>query len=355
MLDDHGMPASHPEESSGAATYLAAFGKHPGWDDHIDDLGIETALLAAIKRDLYVNGIGSQLDAGAWEKLSDEQRFDGFHHDFVWVTGGQAVAGHMWASRDGKGRSKYPMVVAAQCTGGSIPRFLSWVQPLLDNLEDHCRDTMDADGVRSAVDLARERLRAAANVDPSAPPLPSWAVTTTAIADIVQELDADNWRQAFHRLLHRLAPRLVDTSTPAADAEPVQVRIPLHGDAPLQSMVLWLAAFRLLVGAATSVLLVRPLDAACIDIIVGDPVAPQLYCLLASQKAIPLTTDIPFAISSDTADAADALVDGWRRNPTHLLEALALAGPEPKGWSRKLKTLLRAPWKAGRSDTQEQR
>lgn len=36
-----------------AQLFLAVFGKHPGWDDHIDDLGIETKRLAEVKRVMY--------------------------------------------------------------------------------------------------------------------------------------------------------------------------------------------------------------------------------------------------------------------------------------------------------------
>ena len=45
---------------------LAAFGKHPGWDDHVEDLGLETESLNLAKTLLYVNGIGGQIDSGAW-------------------------------------------------------------------------------------------------------------------------------------------------------------------------------------------------------------------------------------------------------------------------------------------------
>ena len=51
------------------AINLAAFGKHPGWDDHIPGIGLETEQLARLKQSFYVAGIGRQIDSGAWEKL----------------------------------------------------------------------------------------------------------------------------------------------------------------------------------------------------------------------------------------------------------------------------------------------
>ena len=41
---------------------MGAFGKHPGWDDHILGIGVETETLAQVKQALYVGGIGGQID-----------------------------------------------------------------------------------------------------------------------------------------------------------------------------------------------------------------------------------------------------------------------------------------------------
>ena len=54
---------------SAPAAYLSAFGKHPGWNDHIDDLGLDTDALVTAKRLLYVQGISQNIDAGAWDAL----------------------------------------------------------------------------------------------------------------------------------------------------------------------------------------------------------------------------------------------------------------------------------------------
>src|SRR5438477_458719 len=96
--------------------YLATFGKHPGWNDHIDDLGLDTDDLVNAKRLLYMQGINQNIDAASWENLEPGKRIDSFRHDFLWHmpagVGGDAeclIAGRMWSSVDGKGRDKYPM------------------------------------------------------------------------------------------------------------------------------------------------------------------------------------------------------------------------------------------------------
>ena len=49
-----------PFSSDGRYVALAAFGKHPGWDDHVEDLGLETQSLNLAKTVLYVDGIGGR-------------------------------------------------------------------------------------------------------------------------------------------------------------------------------------------------------------------------------------------------------------------------------------------------------
>src|SRR5437762_12928007 len=71
--------------SAGSRVILAAFGKHPGWDDHIPGIGVDTETLARVKQALYVSGIGGQIDSGAWERLEPEKRLEGLDHTFLWL------------------------------------------------------------------------------------------------------------------------------------------------------------------------------------------------------------------------------------------------------------------------------
>src|SRR2546425_1786022 len=63
--------------SGEARVTLAAFGKHPGWDDHLPGLGLETELLVQIKQVFYVRGIGGQIDSAAWERIDAARRQEG--------------------------------------------------------------------------------------------------------------------------------------------------------------------------------------------------------------------------------------------------------------------------------------
>src|SRR5437763_1714149 len=118
------MPSSHANLRSFVglgppkpSISLAAFGKRPGWDDHVE-LGVDTESLAEIRQSLYINGIAANIDAGAWEKLPPDQRLPEFNHSLLHYAPRQgALAARLWSSTDGKGRKKYPLVLCAQGAG----------------------------------------------------------------------------------------------------------------------------------------------------------------------------------------------------------------------------------------------
>ena len=70
-------------EPIGAGIQLAAFGKHPAWDDHLDDIGLNTESLALTKQLLYSEGIATQLASGAWDQLEKSGHAIEFEHRFV--------------------------------------------------------------------------------------------------------------------------------------------------------------------------------------------------------------------------------------------------------------------------------
>src|SRR5579885_3092405 len=91
--------------------YLAVFGKHPGWNDHIEDIGLDSVALINAKRYLYLHGLSGQIDANAWEKLDESARREGFDHWLLWHRPGECLVGRLWSSSDGKGRTRYPMIL----------------------------------------------------------------------------------------------------------------------------------------------------------------------------------------------------------------------------------------------------
>src|SRR5689334_4037663 len=94
-------PGKTAAESGPARLTLGTFGKHPGWNDHIPGIGVETESLAHVKHALYVSGIGGRIDAGAWKNLEAGKRLEGFDHVFLWLRNGHVMLGRMHSSEDG--------------------------------------------------------------------------------------------------------------------------------------------------------------------------------------------------------------------------------------------------------------
>ncbi|HXC35659.1 MAG TPA: hypothetical protein VNV43_07270, partial [Candidatus Acidoferrales bacterium] len=118
-----------PSGVSVSNLYLAAFGKHPGWEDHIPGIGVDTEALAALKQSLYFDAIRGQIDSGAWEKMEQIKRLEGFDHSFLWLRPGMTLMGLMWSSTDRVGRAKYPMILCAEGDGFSPGFMLACAKP----------------------------------------------------------------------------------------------------------------------------------------------------------------------------------------------------------------------------------
>jgi hypothetical protein len=303
--------------------YLSAFGKHPGWNDHIDDLGLDTQALIAVKRLLYVQGINQNIDAGAWENpdvaspeaAAGAARLADFRHDFFWYLPPAStadldpalVAGRIWSSVDGKGRAKYPMVLAAQTTGLSDSFALRLVLPTLAKVNDRCAAAHDADTVRQTVDAARAALRSKL----PEPPAPE-NLTALQLSNVASHPDMHPDREGFHRIIYAFLRTLSayrpGVAGPASSKRPEQIRVPLAGLTPTDALAFWLRVSLSLLDPNTPILLLAPdpaitgpaADAATapgwIDILVGEPSPQNLFAIKAGPKSVPLTSDIPYTL-----------------------------------------------------------
>ena len=108
----------------GGRAYLAAFGKHPAWNDHLGLIGAQTESLALLEDVLYRQGIALQVAAGSWRDGNGEARTPNFNHRFVWSGSRQSIVGAFWPSVDGKGRTQFPFIccVQSEVTGAAAVR-----------------------------------------------------------------------------------------------------------------------------------------------------------------------------------------------------------------------------------------
>ena len=294
------------------SAHFGAFGKHPGWNDHLDDIGLDTEPLIAAKQYLYVQGIGGVIDEGQWEALPNGDALAEFHHTFVWTDDRDTLVGKLWSSSDGKGRTKYPMVVSAHFSNRNAPGIPD-ATPLLDHLEQSCRATTSPDDVQRFIGQAR--MAAAQFIEAPAPqPAPR--------AEFARSLGIEPGSETAERIAYS-----VESAFAALDAtgvgkarlnlklgqfkgQPQQIRLPADPAQPLASQRFWREFFNSNIPAGAPQLYLAPASSPWLDIIVGLPTARQLFCLRAGDKALPLANDIPFNLP-DAAKAAAA--ERWQR------------------------------------------
>jgi hypothetical protein len=312
---------------AGPRLALGAFGKHPGWDDHIPGIGIETETLASIKQTYYVSGIGSQIDSGVWEKLEPQKSIEGFSHTFLTFQPGHIVLGQLWSSVDRKGRSKYPMMLCVDGEGISAGFLVRELAPLLDQLREKCKATNSAEQVISECGAAQERLRARLGSNGVNAELPTLEERRRFLSH--SELGPD--RLGLLRVLHELrsAPAVAGNARgQQSGAGSRQFRVPLAADSRYEALLDWAAFFRGAIPNQVPLLLISRENTDWIDVIVGEPSAADFFCLRASLKALPLVTEIPYDLGSDIK-AHLAQLEAKFLNPSAVPER-ATAGIAPK-------------------------
>jgi len=311
------LARGNKDDRAGGQVFLAAFGKHPGWNDHIEDIGIETEHLASLKQLLYVQGIGGVIDAGAWENLSGARRVAGFDHVLLCRTAGDVVVGRLWSSTDGKGRSRYPMVVCAQCANLPLQWVLREVLPRLAEVETRCKAVAAADEVIAIIDRARRELRELAESAGAGDG--TFVVSPAAVADLADRPEMLPGHEGLLRILYQMEREtgVYARGNYAAAARngsprPVQMRVPACGDGPEEVIPRWLSFLFTLLDQATEVWAICRAGQSWLDIIIGEPAPNQFFCFQASKEALPLASEIPYTLDDAFRTRAKELIDDSR-------------------------------------------
>jgi hypothetical protein len=324
-----------------AQLFLAVFGKHPGWDDHIDDLGIETKRLAEVKRVMYFECIAGNIDAGSWEALDDSARLSAFAHEFVWRTPGGLVVGRLWSSKDGKGRSKYPMVVVAQCDNLPSSFIASHVMPALAGMQEKCQAAASAAEVIQIAEQTRARLREAMAGE-GAGDADSFVASPKQLAAMLAGAGMSGESVAMHRVMYEIEREMAPfrpvgkgdgkKTTRMIDARAQHLRVPMIGASSIDAARFWMGVLSREVDGSVSQFVLVPLVAAgeigFADLVVGDPAAPQLFCLRAGTKALAPASDVPYTITPDFMARCKATVAGWSGDVVKAPEPAAKEAPK---------------------------
>jgi formylglycine-generating enzyme required for sulfatase activity len=299
---------------------LAAFGKHPGWDDHVEDLGLETESLNFAKTVLYVKGIGGQIDSGAWEKLDAAQQLPAFDHLFVWQRSGQILIGRLWSSSDGKGRTRYPMVICLHFVGVTLGSALKRALPALAELDERCVQTTSAEEVRGLLDRKRAALR---ETSQSTDLRGEYAFVSPEVLHKILQPSSEAKREGFLRVLYQIqsqmgafAPDKFNGRANPSAIRAQQIRVPSAGETAEQALVFWSRFFLTKVDASVPLLLTLPLEGDWMDVTAGEPESQEFFCLRASPKAVPLVSEVPYTLDDAFRAKATAFLNGFLRGET---------------------------------------
>ena len=280
--------------------YLSGFGKHPSWNDHLDDIGLVTASLIDARRILY-GGIAHQIESATWEKAGPDKVAPGFDHMIHWRRRNESLTGLIWSSSDGKGRALYPMITLAHCVAQPYQWLAGDVLPKLEDVGVKCRNTTSVKAVIAILNEAQQTLRA--GMGPPGPPPPDSGV---GIAEWTAHFSKE--QVALRRVIHHLrrnlelyAPGSQEWCSPEKQPSSRCLRLPqVPGATPAGSLHAWLTFLATQLDGTVPLFGLLPKGREWMDVIVGEPSPTDFFLLRATPSASPLITDIPYQLDPET-------------------------------------------------------
>jgi len=251
---------------------LAGFGKHPAWDDHIDDIGLETESLVILKQVLYSEGIASQISSGAWNQLESSRHAIDFDHRFVWGRSDQSIVGGIWASTDGKGRTLFPMVICVQSDCNSlmaVARFLNRIEAL--------GKVWKLQKTKEGVYVASNR--AATEIS---------AFYPAGLSELFCEV-ADPDENTMLPALLTLSAGLKRRSPTEPKAGGIHLRLPGITSKATENLGFWAGYVDRHRELNLPCLAIAPAGKRFVDLIAGEPLSRDFFCLRADDMVLPET------------------------------------------------------------------
>lgn len=163
---------------------LALFGKHPAWNDHMDDLGLSTPSLRTCKKLLYLQGIA----ANAARQQSTGAEVTSYRHLLLWHRGSEAILLRLIESEDGRGRGYFPLVGAVHFVSASLQDALRVSLPALRTFTGNCNRLGSRHAVLEEHRHAQARIREDFRHLPHSGPVPVEAASAAEIDAVRQVL-----------------------------------------------------------------------------------------------------------------------------------------------------------------------
>ena len=258
--------------------HVAGFGKHPAWDDHIDDIGLDTETLVLTKKLLYSQGIATQLASGAWDQLEKSGNAIEFNHRFCWSRENQAVAGAIWASSDGKGRTRFPMIICVQVDVEGWRAIDQLLGPI-DQLGIKSKSAKTPSEFRELMPRLEVEIFGLVHTPSGANPASE--MTESQQISILPDLIT---------LAAALKSRLPRGAHESVRANGAHFRLASSLPGPGKNLGFW-SAYLAVLGLPSSppCLAIATSGKPWVDLIVGEPADADFFCLRANQTALPAT------------------------------------------------------------------
>jgi hypothetical protein len=257
---------------------VAGFGKHPAWDDHIDDMGLKTETLVLTKQYLYSEGIANQLASGAWDQIEKSGNVIEFDHRFVWGRDRQAIVGAIWSSTDRKGRTRFPLVICAQA-GFTGARSVDLLFDPIERLGALCRQAKTQEEIREAFNHAQMEINYGI-----LPPIDDHLFSR------INQLDDQSILPALITLSAGLGNKRSRGQRETSKSNRTRFRLAVVSSRPKDNLRFW-SAYQAAqsAGSLLPCIVIAANGKEWIDLIVGEPVQNDFFCLRANQNALPDT------------------------------------------------------------------
>lgn len=312
-------------QNTNSRLHLALFGKHPCWNDHMEDLGLTTPSLIDFKRQLYYEGISSRLDCGAWRDLASDNRIETFDHELLWTGPTGVIFAVLWHSADAGGRAAYPMVAAAHFLTARLPAKIGPVFDALQEIAQNCRSAEDRESVAKAQSAGVERLIQAAR---SLVPMSSQTWDRSCRESFVNH---DGFRpngDGFARLFYGLTEyQNLNPSTRNTFCYRVT-----DGGSGTESLNLWQTLMRPQLDSNQSILTARCRSCHWIDIMAGEFPSEEFFRLKAGSGEIPLVTEIPYNVPDELKEQTRMVLESFLDTP-EMVPKLDSCGSDGPGQS----------------------
>jgi hypothetical protein len=234
---------------------------------------------------LYVDGIGGQI--GAWEKMEPFAQIK-FDHLFVWRRESQLLIGRLWASSDGKKRTRYPMIVCAHCVGVPLGVVLEIIPEAFEELRARIIAAVSAAEVRTTIDEFRAAFREWMSRLAEAPP-----TQPSDCGPFLREIDFASEAGAMAKALFLVRESAFGAGRhrDRGDVAPAHFRLLASSASTARSLQFWERALASQLDHSVPLLLIAPLDQYWLDAIAGAPGTGELFCLRASPRVVGLSSE----------------------------------------------------------------